>query len=46
MDTPAALVSSIIPWKTFAEYLSSKENVELSFALLKMSDFVIHWSID
>jgi len=30
----------------FAEYLLLKENAELSFSLLKISNFVIEWSID
>jgi len=30
----------------FAEYLLLKENAELFFSLLKISNFVIEWSID
>jgi hypothetical protein len=29
-----------------AEYLLLKENIKFSFGLLKISDFVIEWSVD
>jgi hypothetical protein len=32
VDTPTALVSSIIPWKIFVEYLLLKENAEFFLA--------------
>jgi hypothetical protein len=30
----------------FAEYLLLKENIELSFSLLKISNFVIEWNVN
>ena len=30
----------------FAEYLLLKENVELSLSLLKISNFIVKWSVD
>ena len=41
VDTPAAPLSGMMPWKVAAEYRSSKVKTESSVGSLKMSIFVM-----